>query len=71
MGRVFIAAHSATGAARFIRRLASSADVYVGAALRNRRAGGRDAIDTAHLTFVEIDSGMQPSASRASSTRPR
>ena len=30
-------------------------DVYVGVCLRNRRAGGRDAIDRSHLAFVEID----------------
>ncbi len=55
MGRVFLAAHSAPGAARFIRRLAAGTDVYVGVALRDRRAGGRDAIDRSHLAFVEID----------------
>ncbi|MGH3264145.1 MAG: CHC2 zinc finger domain-containing protein [Trebonia sp.] len=55
MGRVFIAAHSAPGASRLIRRLAVRTDVYVGVCLRSRRAGGRDAIDRAHLAFVEID----------------
>ena len=55
MGRLFIAAHSAPGAARLIRRLASRTDVYVGVCLRSRRAGGRDAIDRSHLAFVEID----------------
>ena len=56
MGRVFIAAHSAVGASRVIRRLAVRTDVYVGAVLRTRRGGGRDAIEDAHLAFVEIDS---------------
>lgn len=56
MGRVFLAAHSAAGAARFILRLARRTDVYVGAALRGRRGGGRDAIELAHLAFIEIDS---------------
>jgi hypothetical protein len=56
MGRVFVAAHSATGAGRFIRRLAERTNVYVGVALRDRRAGGRDAIDRSHLLFVEVDS---------------
>jgi hypothetical protein len=56
MGRVFLAAHSATGAARFILRLARRTDVYLGAALRGRRGGGRDAIELAHLAFIEIDS---------------
>src|SRR5437764_9648080 len=55
MGRLFIAAHSAPGASRLIRRLAARTDVYVGVCLRSRRAGGRDAIDQAHLAFVEID----------------
>jgi hypothetical protein len=55
MGRVFIGAHSAPGVARFIRRLATRTDVYVGVALRTRAAGGRDAIDRSHLAFVEID----------------
>ena len=55
MGRLFIAAHSAPGASRLIRRLAARTDVYVGACLRTRRAGGRDAIDRSHLAFVEID----------------
>jgi hypothetical protein len=56
MGRVFLAAHSAPCAARFIRRLAGGTDVYIGAVLRNRRSGGRDAIDRSHLVFIEIDS---------------
>lgn len=56
MGRVFIAAHSAVGASRFIRRLSVGTDVYVGVALRSRRSGGRDAIDRSHLLFIEIDS---------------
>jgi CHC2 zinc finger len=55
MGRLFIAAHSAPGASRIIRRLAARTDVYVGVCLRTRRAGGRDAIDRSHLAFVEID----------------
>ena len=55
MGRMFIAAHSAPGAGRLIRRLAERTDVYVGVCLRGRRSGGRDAIDQSHLAFVEID----------------
>ena len=55
MGRLFIAAHSAPGASRLIRRLAVRTDVYVGVCLRNHRSGGRDAIDRSHLAFVEID----------------
>lgn len=59
MGRLFVAARSAPGAGRLIRRLAVRTDVYVGVCLRNRRAGGRSAIDRGHLAFVEID---QPDA---------
>ena len=55
MGRLFVAAHSAPGASRLIRRLAARTDVYVGVCLRDRRSGGRDAIDRSHLAFVEID----------------
>jgi hypothetical protein len=55
MGRLFIAAHNAPAASRLIRRLASRTDVYVGVCLRNRRSGGRDAIDRSHLAFVDID----------------
>jgi hypothetical protein len=55
MGRLFIAAHSAPGAGRLIRRLAARTDVYVGVCLRSRRSGGRDAIDDSHVAFVEID----------------
>lgn len=55
MGRLFIAAHRRPGAARLLRRLDARTDVYVGVCLRNRRAGGRDAIDYCHLAFVEID----------------
>ena len=55
MGRLFVAAHSASGASRLIRRIASRTDVYVGVCLRSRRAGGRNAIDRSYLAFVEID----------------
>ncbi len=55
MGRLFIAAHSALGASRLIRRLAARTDVYIGVCLRTCRAGGRNAIDRSHLAFVEID----------------
>ena len=55
MGRLFVAAHSAPGASRLIRRLAARTDVYAGVCLRARRSGGRDAIDRSHLAFVEID----------------
>jgi RepB DNA-primase from phage plasmid/CHC2 zinc finger len=56
MGREFVPAESCARAAGIIiRRLALVTDVYVGVALRDRRAGGRDAIGRCHLLFVEID----------------
>jgi RepB DNA-primase N-terminal domain len=56
MGREFVpAASCARAAGIIIRRLALVTDVYVGVALRDRRAGGRDAIGGCHLVFVEID----------------
>ena len=71
MGRVFIAAPGAPGAARFIRRLAARTDVYVGVALRTRATGGRDAVHGAHLAFVEIDRPTPWPASPTSRTRRR
>lgn len=70
MGRLFIAAHSAPGASRLIRRLADRTDVYVGVCLRSHRAGGRDAIDRAHLVFVEIDEPNAIERLRAFRTAP-
>jgi hypothetical protein len=56
MGREFVPAESCARAAGIIiRRLALVTDVYVGVALRDRRAGGRNAIGCCHLLFVEID----------------
>jgi len=70
MGRLFIAAHSAPGASRLIRRLAARTDVYVGACLRSRPSGGRDAIDRSHLAFVEIDTSDALERLRAFRHRP-
>lgn len=61
MGRAFIGAERPAAAGRLIERLAARTDVYVGAALRSRRAGGREAIERSHLCFIEID---RPGAGR-------
>ena len=56
MGREFVPAESCARAAGIIiRRLAQVTDVYVGVALRDRRAGNRDALGRCHLLYVEID----------------
>ena len=70
MGRLFVAAHSAPGASRLIRRLAARTDVYAGVCLRDRRSGGRDAIDRSHLAFVEIDTPDALDRLRAFQHRP-
>ncbi len=55
MGREFVPASSVPLAAAIVRRLVSATDVYVGVALRARRAGDRTAIEGCRLAFVEID----------------
>ncbi len=55
MGRTFLAARRVELAAAAIRSLAEHHDVYVGALLRTRRAGGRDAIEGSHLAWVDLD----------------
>jgi hypothetical protein len=55
MGRRFISIRRLDGAARAIRSLSPRSDVYCGVLLRSRRAGGRDAVASSHLAFVEID----------------
>jgi len=55
MRRRFISIRRLDGAARVIRSLSPRTDVYCGVLLRSRRAGGRDAVTTSHLAFVEID----------------
>lgn len=56
MRRRFIAAEEPIRAAALIARLARTADVYVGAALRDRDThGGRHAIGASHLAWVESD----------------
>jgi hypothetical protein len=42
-------------AASTITRLAARTDVYVGVLLRRRHDGGRDACESSHLAFIEID----------------
>ena len=56
MGREFVPAESCARATGIIiRRLAQVTDVYVGVALRDRRAGSREALGRCHLLYVEID----------------
>jgi len=55
MRRLFIPARAPDRGARAIGVLAPRNNVYVGVALRCRRAGGRDAVSSSHLAFVEID----------------
>ena len=57
MRRKFIAACRLDEAARAIRSLAPRYDVYCGVLLRSHRAGGREAVTSSHLAFVEIDHG--------------
>jgi hypothetical protein len=55
MRRMFIAAGRLDKAATAIRSLAPSYDVYCGVLLRSRPAGGREAVTSSRLVFVEID----------------
>lgn len=70
MGQTFISARCPRRAARLIGRLAPRTDVYVGVALRVRRAGGRGAVDRSHLVFVEIDSADGEQRQQAFSKPP-
>jgi hypothetical protein len=55
MGRLFVPARRTDIAARTIASLAARADVYCGALLRSRHAGGRNAVVDPQLAWVEID----------------
>jgi hypothetical protein len=55
MRRQFISIRRLDAAARAIRSLSPRSDVYCGVLLRSYRAGGRDAVTSSHLAFVEID----------------
>ena len=55
MGQRFIPANGVERAARLLRQLAPRTDTYVGVLLRDRRAGGRDAVSRSHLVFAELD----------------
>jgi hypothetical protein len=55
MGQRFIRARHLEHAAGLVRRLGARTDTYVGVLLRDRRAGGRDAVSRSHLVFVELD----------------
>jgi len=55
MRRRFISVRRLDAAARAIRSLSSRTDVYCGVLLRSHRTGGRDAVTSSHLAFVDID----------------
>ncbi len=55
MNRLFVPARRIDTAVRAIASLAGRADVYCGALLRSRYAGGRDAVAEPQLAWVEID----------------
>jgi hypothetical protein len=55
MRQVFIPANRQGDVSRIIQSLSTRADVYVGVLLRDRRAGGRDAVSESHLLWAEID----------------
>ncbi len=55
MGQRFIPATDIEHAAGVIRRLGTRTDTYVGVLLRDRPAGGREAVSRSHLVFVELD----------------
>jgi RepB DNA-primase from phage plasmid/CHC2 zinc finger len=55
MGQRFIPARDLEHAAGVLRRLGPRTDTYVGVLLRDRQAGGRDAVSRSHLVFVELD----------------
>lgn len=55
MSQRFVAAAGVAAAAGQIRALGARTDVYVGVLLRDRRAGGRDAISGGRVVFVEVD----------------
>ncbi len=55
MIRRFFAAWDIETAAAAALELADAADVYSGVLLRNRRAGGSDAVSDSHLLWAELD----------------
>jgi hypothetical protein len=55
MRRRFISIRRLDAAARAIRSLSSRTDVYCGVLLRSHRAGGRGAVTSSHLAFVDVD----------------
>ncbi|HEX4836952.1 MAG TPA: CHC2 zinc finger domain-containing protein [Solirubrobacteraceae bacterium] len=55
MGQQFISARRIDSARRRVTTLAKSTDVFLGVALRDRRAGGKAAISGSHLLYIECD----------------
>jgi hypothetical protein len=68
MGQRFVPAVDVDRAARRARRLGASSDTYVGVALRDRPAGGRTAVGSSRVVFVEVDA---QAASRLLDRAPR
>ena len=55
MGQEFVPATHMRHAAKLIRGLAFRRDVFCGVLLRDRPAGGRDAVSATHLVWIELD----------------
>src|SRR5262249_36418779 len=56
MGREFHPVKDRTPTRATIRALGERTDLYIGAAPRTRRAGGREAVKRAHVVWVDLDS---------------
>lgn len=55
MRQQFMPATAPVTASELIRPLAARGDTYIGVLLRDRREGGRNAVSSSHLLWVEID----------------
>src|SRR5579875_3724091 len=55
MRQTFMPASDTVRASEVIRPLAAHGDTYVGVLLRDRPAGGRDAVSRSHVLWVEVD----------------
>ena len=55
MGQHFISASAPIIASDLIRPLSAHGDTYVGVLLRDRAHGGRSAVTSSHLLWVEVD----------------
>lgn len=68
MGQQFISARRIETARQRVTTLATSTDVFVGVALRDRRAGGKAAISGSHLLYIECD--QQPAGGELAAFAP-